>query len=392
MDLTLSPELAAFRERARAFIREHAPAVEKRPGTRSPLPEELPEHRRWWASLFEAGFLGADWPEEWGGRPDHDPVQDHLFDSELGAAQAPTPVGAWRLVATALLAYGTPAQQARYLPRIRAAEDFWCQLFSEPDAGSDLAALRCRAERDGDSWVVNGQKVWTTHGHLADLGFLLARTDPDAPKHQGISAFVVDMRTPGIEVRPLRELTGSADFNEVFFHDVRIPGENLLGAPGQGWEVARTSLARERAESRREDSVTQAVARLARLAASAAERGLVEPHDGERRARLGRLLARAEISDLLAWLQLEKEVAGAAAVDDAAITKVFFTELNLDIHRTAVDLQGTAGILTEGDPEVLDRGRWQEGWLWARGFTISAGSNEVMRNIIAERGLGLPRE
>jgi alkylation response protein AidB-like acyl-CoA dehydrogenase len=291
------------------------------------------------------------------------------------------------LVASSLLLYGTREQQQRYLPRIRTYEDFWCQLFSEPDAGSDLASLRCRADHDENGWVINGQKVWTTHGHVADLGFLLARSERDAPKHQGISAFIVDMRSPGIEVRPLREITGSNDFNEVFFTDVRIPGSGLIGAPGQGWAVARSSLARERSESRREESVTQAVARLATLA-----RNGDSPAADEVRGRIGRLYARAEISDMLGYLQLENAIAGIGEIDDAAITKVFFGDLNLDIQRTALELQGARGVLAEGDPEAADNGRWLEGFLWARGFTISAGSNELMRNQIAERGLGLPRD
>ena len=391
MDLAFSPGLAEYRDRARAFIREHAPPIEKLPGTRSPAREDLPAFRTWVASLFEAGFLGADWPVAWGGDPGHTPLHDYLFDMELGAVQAPTPVGAWRLVANALFEHGTEAQRRRYLPGIRSAEDFWCQLFSEPDAGSDLAALRCRAERDGDTWVIDGQKVWTTHGHIANLGFLLARSDADAPKHRGISAFVVDMGLPGIEVRPLRELTGSSDFNEVFFDGVRLPADAIIGAPGEGWGVARDSLSRERSESRREDSVIQAVRRMAEMAQRNEERGRGTIDDGLCR-QIGRLHAQAEISDLLGYAEIEREMTGSVAVDGAAITKVFFTELNLEIQRTAVDLQGSWGLATEGEPLALDSGRWLEGLLWARGFTISAGSNEVMRNIIAERGLGLPRD
>lgn len=391
MDLAFSQDLADYRERARTFIRDHAPPIEKRPGTRSPSTDELPAFRAWVASLFEAGFLGADWPAEWGGDPSHTPLHDYLFDMELGAAQAPTPVGGWRLVANALFEFGSEAQRQRYLPAIRSAQDFWCQLFSEPDAGSDLAALRCRAEWDGDAWVIDGQKVWTTHGHIANLGFMLARSDASEQKHKGISAFIVDMTLPGIEIRPLRELTGSSDFNEVFFDGVRLPPDALIGEPGQGWAVARSSLSRERSESRREDSVIQAVRRLARMALRNEEvgRGVV---DDALRRRIGRLHAQAEISDLLGYSEIEKEMTDAVEVDDAAITKIFFTELNLEIQRTAVDLQGSWGIVAEGDPTALDSGRWLEGFLWARGFTISAGSNEVMRNIVAERGLGLPRD
>jgi alkylation response protein AidB-like acyl-CoA dehydrogenase len=392
MELTLSPEFAALRDRARDFIRERAPELAKRPGTRSPRPDEIDAFRSWCAALFDAGFLGADWPVEYGGSPNYHPLQDYLFDGELGAARAPTPVGAWRLAANALIHFGTPAQRDHYLPRIRTFTDFWCQLFSEPDAGSDLASLRLSAKRQDGHWVLNGQKVWTTHAHIADLGFLLARTNIDVPKHQGITAFIVDMHAPGIEVRPLRELTGSSDFNEVFFSDVIARDGDVIGQPGQGWEIARVSLAKERSESRREDSVTQAVLRLADLASRTRIEAGPAVDDAAVLMRLGALYARAEISDLLGYGQLDKELSGEAEIDDAAVTKVFFTELNLDIQRTAVDLEGASGILAEGDPAAVDNGFWQESYLWARGFTISAGSNEVMRNMIAERQLGLPRD
>jgi alkylation response protein AidB-like acyl-CoA dehydrogenase len=391
VELALTEDLRAFQAEARAFIRAEAPALVKRAGTRSPTAEELPAFRRWCAALFDAGYLGADWPEEWGGRAGHTPMHDYVFDGELGSARAPTPVGAWRLVANALLAAGTEEQRAYFLPRIRSYTDFWCQLFSEPDAGSDLASLRLRATRTDDGWRLNGQKIWTTHAQIADYGFLLARTDPEAPKHQGISAYLVDMRTPGISVRPLRELTGSSDFNEVFFDDVDLPAAALIGAPGQGWQIARDCLAKERSDSRREDSITNTVSRLTPLAEEAARRQGVPFSASAEAATIGRLIARAEISDLLGYAQLQREMIGIGESDDAAVSKVFFGELNLDIQRSALDFQSAAGLLVEGDPQAADDGIWQDGFLWARGYTISAGSNEVMRNIIAERHLGLPK-
>jgi alkylation response protein AidB-like acyl-CoA dehydrogenase len=362
------------------------------PGTRSPRREDLPAFRTWCASLFAEGFIGRDWPVRWGGRDERDPVRDYVLDQELAAAQAPRPIGAYNLVASPLLRFGTPDQQQRFLPRIRRFDDLWCQLFSEPDAGSDLASLRTRARRDGADWIVDGQKVWTTHAHVADLGFLLARTDPDAGKHAGITAFVVDMTSPGIEVRPLRELTGSSDFNEVFFDGVRIPEANVIGAPGQGWEIARTALAHERGHSLREDSVTAAVIRLLRLAEQADEAGRPGLADAGVRREIGRLAARAQVSDLLGFQGLLTEAAGNTGPADAPVTKIVFSETNLAVAELGVELQGADGILDASDPQCADRGRWQEAFLWARGFTISAGSNEIMRNLIAERGLGLPRE
>ena len=280
------------------------------------------------------------------------------------------------------------AQRARYLPRIRDFADMWCQLFSEPAAGSDLAALRTRARLDGDAWVVDGQKVWTTHGHIADLGFLLARTEPEASKHAGISAFIVDMRSPGVTVRPLREVTGASDFNEVFLDSVRIPTGNIIGARGQGWQIARSALAHERAGSLREDSVVDSSLRLVDQLSS---RGCARRADPDAARRLGELAARARATDLLGLRGVIRAADGAAGAVDAAVTKVVFSETNLALATLAVELQGADGIVAAPDSQ-RDGGHWQEAFLWARGFTISAGSNEIMHNLIAENGLGLPRE
>jgi alkylation response protein AidB-like acyl-CoA dehydrogenase len=299
----------------------------------------------------------------------------------------PRPVGAWNLVSGALFGFGTLEQQSYYLRRIRHFDDLWCQLFSEPDAGSDLAALRTSAVRDGDDWVVNGQKVWTTHAHVADLGLLLCRTDPDAHKHAGITALIVDMKAPGITVAPLREMTGSSDFNEVFFDDVRVPVENTIGAPGEGWAIARAALAHERSQSLREDSATAAVRRLVELTDPGGE-GLADA--GHRRG-LGRLYARSSVADLLGLEGVLKAAEGTTTVYDAPVVKVLFSETNLEIATYALDLFGPQGVLTAPAPDAVAGGHFQEAFLWARGFTISAGSNEIMRNVIAERGLGLPK-
>jgi alkylation response protein AidB-like acyl-CoA dehydrogenase len=383
--LELSPELEQFRLRVREHIAEHGPDLPRLPGTRSPEADTLPRYRAWCASLFQAGLLGNDWPTEWGGVGHPDPLRDYVVDQELAAAHLPRPIGAWNLICGALFAYGTDEQKSQYLPRIRNFDDLWCQLFSEPDAGSDLAALRTTAVRAADHWVLNGQKVWTTHAHIADLGLLLARTDPTAAKHAGISAFIVDMRLPGISVRPLREMTGSSDFNEVFLDDVRIPVDSIIGAPGEGWAIARTALAHERSQSLREDSATAAVRRLVEL--TAADSGQLD--DGARRS-LGRLYARSSVADLLGLEGVLKESAGRSAGFDASVVKVLFSETNLAISTYALELFGPAGVIADG-PEAIADGHFQQAFLWARGFTISAGSNEILRNLIAERGLGLPK-
>jgi alkylation response protein AidB-like acyl-CoA dehydrogenase len=342
--------------------------------------------------LFSGGFLGAEWPTAWGGTSHRDPIEDYVLDQELAAAAVPRPVGAYNLVAGPLLAFGSEDQQEHYLPRIRAAQDLWCQLFSEPEAGSDLASLRTKATRENDEWVIDGQKVWTTHAHIADLGFLLARTDSTVSKHDGITAFIVDMRSPGIDVRPLRELSGSSDFNEVFLDDVRVPHSNVIGAPGQGWAIARTALAHERGQSVREDSTAQAVLRLVSLARQVGDHGGPMIDRADVRRRIGELAAQAQVSDLLGLQGIIRDASGTANSTDAAVAKVMFSETNLEIATYGVELQGSFGILDERDVEAIDAGRWQEAFLWARGYTISAGSNEILRNLIAERGLGLPRD
>ena len=385
--LEFSPELEQFREQVRAHIARHHPELPRLPGTRSPDAEHLPRYRTWCASLFAGGLLGDDWPVEWGGSGSRDPLRDYIVDQELADAKLPRPIGAWNLVCGALFAYGTPEQQAHYLPRIRSFDDLWCQLFSEPDAGSDLASLRTSAVRDGDRWVINGQKVWTTHAHIADLGLLLARTDPAAPKHEGISAFIVNMRAPGVTVRPLREMTGASDFNEVFFDDVRLPLDSIIGAPGDGWPITRAALSHERSQSVREDSATNAVRRLIALAGGA-EQAIA---DAGVRRELGRLYARSSVADLLGMEGVLKDAAGRSRPYDAPVVKVLFTETNLAISTYALELFGSRGVLTDPDPDVLADGHFQKAFLFARGFTISAGSNEVMRNMIAERGLGLPK-
>src|SRR5215213_568558 len=246
MRLDSSQRLDQLRTDVRAFIAEHSPGITHHAGIRAPEPDLVPAIRAFTGALFEAGYLGASWPEAYGGRADYEPAEAFVVAEELARSRTWTPIGAALLAAPALIDFGTQEQKDTFLPRIRSGADIWCQLFSEPGAGSDLAALQTKARLDGDHWVVDGQKVWTTNGQHADLGYLLARTDPDAPKHKGITAFVVDMKAPGVDVRPLREITGTYDFNEVFLDGVRIPVDRVIGEVNDGWRVANASLAHER--------------------------------------------------------------------------------------------------------------------------------------------------
>jgi alkylation response protein AidB-like acyl-CoA dehydrogenase len=379
-----------YRRRARAFVVENAPAMEVRGGHRAPRPEDLPSLREWTAKMFAEGFLGEDWPAEYGGRGESDPMEDAIFTEELGRAGAPAPIGAAYLASGALLSYGTDEQKRKYLPRIRSGEDIWCQLFSEPNAGSDLAALRTQARLDGDSYVINGQKVWNTNAHNADLGYLLARTDT-TKKHAGISAFILDMRSPGVEIRPLREITGTSDFNEVFFTDVRVPAANLIGGPGEGWQVATASLVKERQGNRGLGSRLRS--RLDDLLTLASKVERSDPARAARlRPRLGRVIASTEVCNYLHSRSLERRLAGVGDAADAPVSKIFSSEVNVAMIDLALAYQGDLGVVVEGDPGVLDQGSWQDDFLYSRTYTIAGGSNEILRNMIAERALGMPRD
>jgi alkylation response protein AidB-like acyl-CoA dehydrogenase len=394
MEYGMDPELEAFRAEARAFIVRHAPSIPPRAGVRSAENEaELKALQEWTARLYEAGYAGADWPTEFGGRSDRTPEHAIIVGEELARARVPGVPSGTTLASHALTHFGTEQQRARHLLAIRSGRELWCQLFSEPGAGSDLASLRTKAVRTGDTYVVNGQKVWTTDGHWAHYGYLLARTDPDAPKHKGISAFILDMLTPGVSVRPLRELTGTSDFNEVFFDDVVVPAEAMIGKPGQGWAIANATLAHERT------GVGAVVVRL-RLAVDAlidlARRVEVDGRpaiDSDRVLdRIGQFSAEVEALSALTYANITRWLRGTERMHDAAMAKLMFSELNLEMARFAVELGGESGVLVEGDPNALDGGRWQDEWLYARAYTIAGGSSEIMRSLIAERGLGLPRD
>jgi len=389
MRLESPPELEAFRKKVRTFVAENAPGAKTHHGTRAPEPELVPAIREWTAKLYGAGFLGIDWPERFGGRPGAHPLESHIVVEEIARARTWAPIGAAALASAAVIDFGTEEQQERFLPRMRDCTDIWCQLFSEPGAGSDLASLSTRARLDGDEWVVDGQKVWTTNGQHADMGYLLARTDPEAPKHKGITAFALDMRTPGVDVRPLREITGTADFNEVFLDGVRIPAANVIGEVNGGWVVAMSSLGRERsgvaAHGVELYAVLEDLLDLVRT-----EDGL--PADSSVRQRIGELATRVHVNAAMVNLTQSRMLAGTTKPADAPIGKIFFSELNHDLAQVGVALQGIDGVLTEGDEDVRDRGWWQDAFLYARAYTIAGGANEVLRTQIGERGLGLPRE
>jgi alkylation response protein AidB-like acyl-CoA dehydrogenase len=381
-------DLDAFRLHVRTFIETDAPHITVRRGHRSPEEGDLAALRAWTGALYGAGFYGADWPVEWGGSGTSDPLRQVVVVEELARANAPTPIGAGYLASRALIAHGTAEQKQRFLPRIRSGEDLWCQLFSEPGAGSDLASLQTRAVLDGDAYVVTGQKVWTTNAQNADLGFLLARTDPDAPKHAGISAFALDMNSAGVSVRPLREITGTADFNEVFLDDVRVPVAAIIGQPGAGWPVATEALSHERLAN------TGLPIRLKRLSDEAVELAMAQGRQGDPvvRQSLVRTAIAVQLCRLLSDQAVARNDAGRPGPADGSVNKVLSSETNVELTDLSISLAGLAGLLDETDPSALDGGRWLDDFLYARALPIAGGTNEIQRNLIGERGLGLPRE
>lgn len=380
MSLTDTPELRAFREEVRRFLAERAPRLPVRAGFRSPESEEEDRVvRAWRALLYERGYLGADWPPEWGGSGGHDPLRDLVLAEEVARARLPPLTDQTHLAGFALVRFGSEEQKRRHLPAIRSGRETWCQLFSEPEAGSDLAAMRTRAVAGADGFVVDGQKVWSSNAAWSDHGFLLARTGTQEERHRGISAFVVDMRAPGVDIRPLREITGTSDFSEVFLDGVRLPADAVLGAVGDGWRVALESLGAERS------GIGAGAARLRLmlddLFALARERGRLE--DAAVRADLGRFAARVEVCNLLVQARLRRELAGITVPSDVPIGKLAFSELNLELAEYGV------GLL--GDDALVAGSIWQDEYLYARTYTVAGGASEIMRNILAERSLGMPR-
>jgi alkylation response protein AidB-like acyl-CoA dehydrogenase len=393
MRLESTPELEAFRQEVRAFIAEHAPGVQTHTGVRAPDPELMPAIRAWTAALYEAGYLGITWPAEFGGRPDAHPLESFIVAEEIARARTWSPIGAAPLAAAALIEFGTPEQQKHFLPRIRSCEDVWCQLFSEPGAGSDLASLQTRAVLDGDEYVIDGQKVWTTNGQHADVGYLLARTNPTAPKHRGITAFVLDMRSPGVDVRPLREITGTTDFNEVFLDSVRIPAANVIGEVDNGWRVANSSLGHERSGVAANGvELFRVLEDLLELVGTPGPGGSAALEDSAVRQTVGELATRVHVNAAVVNLVQSRMLSGTETPADAPLSKIFFSEINHDLAVAGMGLQGTDSLLTEGDPGVIAGGWWQDAYLYARAYTIAGGANEVLRNVVAERALGLPRD
>jgi alkylation response protein AidB-like acyl-CoA dehydrogenase len=384
-------DLEAYRLQVRAFITRRAPEL-RREGVRVPRgADEERRIRRWLASLYRAGYLGGGWPAEWGGRDGYVPMHDLILMEELIRARAYRPLDQVMLASHAIITFGTDAQKRELLPRIRSGEHIWCQLFSEPDAGSDLAALRTRAEPDGEGFVVTGQKTWSTDAGWADMGLLLARTDPGAERHAGLTAFAVPMRLPGIEVRPIREMTGSAEFCEVFLGAVRLGPEHVLGRRGGGWSVVTSGLASERAfVGANAVQLEMMLADLVALAAAARlPDGTAAIAHEDVQATLAGALTRVEEVKLIVRDTVERIVRDEEHPSDGPVAKLSYTETYVALCELALGLLASSASIDEACAEIAER--WYDNFLWSRALTISGGASEIIRGLIGRQLLGLPR-
>lgn len=402
MQPTYTSEAESYREKVQAFLAEKLPSNWKGMGQ---LEGEAFEEfvTSWRQILHEADYLAPGWPVAYGGAG-LSALEQVILAEEFTKAGVPmggpNDVFGIQMLGNTLLQWGSEEQKAYYLPRILAGDDKWCQGYSEPNAGSDLSNVGLRGQLDGDQWILNGQKIWTSAGHLADHIFTLVRTDPDLPKHKGISFILVDMRQPGIEIRPIKMISGESEFNEVFYTDATAPKENVIGGVNNGWAVAMTLLGYERGEA----AATMPIryqAEVDRLFMLAKERGL--DTDPNIRQRLAWCYSKVQIMRYLGMRTLTKFVQGHHPGPDGAISKLYWSEYHLKITELAMDIMGAEGLVPTGRPpssafQTDDSGApnttasWVGTFLNARAGTIYAGSSQIQRNIIGEMVLGLPKE
>jgi alkylation response protein AidB-like acyl-CoA dehydrogenase len=398
MDFSHTAEDNAFRDELREWLDENLPKFladwggdEDPGGGRQAGIARTQERRKDWQRRLNQGRWAAiNWPKEWGGR-EATPVQNVIYSEEMARVRAPgiyNANGIWQ-IGPMIIAWGTEEQQQQWLPGILDATEHWCQGFSEPQAGSDLANLRTTAVLDGDEYVVNGQKIWISTAHLAKWGLFLLRTDPKAieekRKHDGITAFIVDMDTPGIECRPIRDIVGDEMFNEVFFTDARIPAGHRLGEENQGWQVAMGTLGRERVGTAGLAITMAADLRSMISAARAVNPGALE--DPDIRERISRAWTQIELTKLLNYRALTKIIKGQKNWPEVPLAKLQWSHLAQYLAELAVDMLGPNGLLARGGPDAVDGGSWTRLYSFQRYTSIGAGATEVQKNIIADRAL-----
>ena len=376
MDLTFSESELAFRDELRSWLQDNVP------GDPPEGEDDAYRFRRdWQRKLYDGGWAAVHWPREFGGR-DASLVEAAIFNEELARARAPFPANVLGLLLAGptIMIWGDEEQKNRYLSPIMSGEEIWCQGFSEPEAGSDLAALKTRAVKDGDEWVVTGQKVWTSGAQYSKWCMLVARTDMDAPKHKGLTYFILDMEQEAVQVRPLRQITGEAEFNELFIEEARIPDANVLGGVGNGWKVALTTLMNERAGLAFGLQVGLKV-KLDQLTEAATARGLLD--DPIVADKLGDLHVKCEILRLTAYRGLTATMKYGQPGPEGSLTKLMWSSTNQQLMQAATDILGPEALLTDSP--------WSFDLLRSRGNTIEGGTTEILKNIVAERVLGLPR-
>ena len=395
MDFSFSEQELAFAREARAWLEANVPHAWRRDHawSRAEDPLWITIARQWQHKLLEGGWAAISWPREHGGRG-ATVIERWLFEEQLDRIGAPRPIassGAVDLIGSAILHHGTEEQQRRFLKPLLSGDDLWCQGFSEPGAGSDLGSLRTRGDRNGDTFVVNGQKVWTSHADIADWCFLLCRTEPDAPKHKGISLLLVDMRTSGISVRPLKQMTGDAEFCEVFFDNVCVPADLMVGTPGAGWQIAMGILAHERGPvwtftfQRR---IRRSFEHLVRVAKE--RNGTDALCDPLARQHLAQSYIEVEILRLVGYRSLTRLLRTGHPGVESSIEKVLGSETDQRLQDVAMGILGPTGTAYDG-PHAADAETIARAYMYSRSETIMGGTSEIQRNLIAQRILGLPR-
>ena len=389
MDLRFSPEDEQYRLKLRAWLEEN-------------LPRELPPaeqdaefmyRRAWQRQLYAGGWVGITWPKEYGGQG-ATLIQQAIYAQEMTRAKAPQPANGLgiSIVGPTLMHHGTEEQKKRFIPKILSGDEIWCQGFSEPNSGSDLASLQTKAVLDGDDFVVNGQKIWTSLGQYADWCILLVRTDSNAPKHRGISYLLVDMHSPGITVRPLKQITGNSEFNETFFDNVRVPKHNLIGEINDGWRIAMTTLTYERGISSLATQVRikQQLDAMIDYARSTRQNGATLAQEPVLRQQLARAYIGVEIMLLNLYRGITNRLRGKPPGPEASLDKLYWSELDKWMQELGMELQGPYSQLMEGSKYAVS-GNWQYNFLRSRAGTIYSGTSEIQKNIIGERVLGLPK-
>jgi len=393
MDLNLTAEELQFRDELRAWLAANLPK-DWNEWREKPIEVSFPYLRAWQRKLHEGGWAAVSWPKEYGGRS-ASLMQQAIFWEEMSRVDAPPTANTLGLgiIGPTIISHGTEAQKKRYIPKILSAEEIWCQGFSEPNAGSDLAGLQTEARLDGGDYIVNGQKVWTSYGWVGDWCELVVRTDPSVAKHKGLTVLLVDMKSPGVDVRPLRQMTGESEFSEIFFRDVRVPAANVLGKVNDGWNVAISTLMHERGAfgARLHFLFKRNIDRLIELSHTIQRNGSSAANDPLIRQKLAQCYAEIEIMRLNQLRAFSRMAATGVPGPEGSILKIFWSELNQRVQQIAQELLGPYGQLLGADRHAIDHGIWSYGYLRSRGNTIEAGTSEVQRNIIGHFVLGLPR-